>query len=152
VANFGKVLAIDYGKKRIGLAISDSQRKVAVPHKILNLTGILEQDVNMVVEVIQEIKPTKLVVGLPVSTDGTLNESALGVKSFVELLSKSLDVDYEYFDERYSTKIASALKIDKKQKAKKNILDSSAAAIILQSWLDYNNGKSNKNLMDKDYV
>lgn len=152
MANFGKVLAIDYGKKRIGLAISDSQRKVAVPHKILNLTGILEQDVNMVVEVIQEIKPTKLVVGLPVSTDGTLNESALGVKSFVELLSKSLDVDYEYFDERYSTKIASALKIDKKQKAKKNILDSSAAAIILQSWLDYNNGKSNKNLMDKDYV
>jgi putative Holliday junction resolvase len=152
VANFGKVLAIDYGKKRIGLAISDSQRKVAVPHKILNLTGILEQDVNMVVEVIQEIKPTKLVVGLPVSTDGTLNESAIGVRSFVELLSKSLDVDYEYFDERYSTKIASALKIDKKQKAKKNILDSSAAAIILQSWLDYNNGKSNKNLMDKDYV
>ena len=117
-------LGIDYGEKRIGLAKGDSTLKVATPFKtISNDPGLLNDLADIIkVEVIE-----KIIVGVPVSFDGEVNNFAAKVIEFAEDLEARTGVEVKTINEVFSSKMAA--------ENSKNI-DESSAAIVLQGYLD----------------
>ncbi len=134
-----KVMGIDYGKARIGIAISDALGILATP-----LGNIEEKhfptQVEKTLKVIFEHKPQKVIVGLPKNMDGTVGESAEIAKEFGQRLSES-GVEIMYRDERLSTvsahKIMNEVGMRGSGKRRK-IVDTISAVVILQSYLDEN--------------
>jgi len=120
-----KYLGIDWGEKRIGLSIGESETKLAVPFKTVG--GIKE-----LLEVIQAEEISELVIGEPLK----LNHKALldaRYKTFINELGKSFHKPIHFIDERLSSRAADALPGGAKTKAGR---DEIAAMIILQSYLD----------------
>jgi putative Holliday junction resolvase len=123
-------LGIDYGEKRIGLAIAHREIKIASPY------GVLEnKSPNFVLKEIKKICKTenigKIIVGLPISLSGKLGPKAKEVLRFVKFLKKNLKITVETEDERLTS--VAVNKIVKGQKLER---DAVAAAIILQNFLD----------------
>lgn len=139
------ILGIDYGAKKIGLAISGSNDKVALPLKILLNTNLSEVLQHLKI-LCQENEVKKIVVGVPLSLsnghDVFLREQDLQNKqmqevlNFVEVLKKNLSLPVDLEDERLSTKLA--LRAEKKL-VKENGDDAIAAMLILQNYLDKEN-------------
>lgn len=136
-----KVVGIDFGERRIGLAISDSNKKVAVAHKVIVKSGDDKDDLDQLIDEIVLINPSKLIVGLPISLDGSINQAAKKVLSFCEIIKDRLAIEIELWDERLTSKIAQNLVSTQSNKKRKSSLDAVAAAIILQSWLESYNRK-----------
>lgn len=134
-----KYLGVDYGDKRIGLAVSDPEGKVAMPHSVVSVDGAHAQ-VDAVAQVARECGAEAVVVGRPVSLSGAPGPAAKKVDRFAgRLSSKSLRV--LLWDERFTTHGArESLEIQamtaKEQRA---VIDSVAASILLQSYLDREN-------------
>lgn len=128
-----KILAIDYGEKRLGLAISDDEQKIAVAKGLLE--GLSQN------KIIQKIKALVsldqiglLVVGLPTGLDGTPTAWTEEVKRFTDKLRSHLSVPVQMVDERYTTSMAKGMLAGTGQvKAKKDMV---AAQIFLQDYLD----------------
>ena len=133
----GKILGIDYGDSRIGFAISDSNKTIAFPFDTVSNQGFynIKQVVN---DIIKRKDIECIVLGLPVSLSGSETEQTKKVRGFYAVL-KDLKIPIEFQDERLST--ISAKKSLIKQKIKtgynKHLVDSTAAAIFLQQYLDY---------------
>jgi putative Holliday junction resolvase len=132
-----RILGIDYGSKRIGLAISDPNETMAQP-----LATIERKDDNSSVRKIDEIikkhSIDKIVIGLPVSMSGEIGPQARSVLDFIDHLKKQIDIQIETWDERLSTSMAQRALLDAKTKRsrRKEVIDKIAAAIILQGYLD----------------
>lgn len=132
-----RILGIDYGLRRIGLAISDPSENMAQP-----LATIDRKDDNnsilKIEEVIREYSIERIVVGLPVSMSGEIGPQAKSVLAFIEHLKAQTDSPVETWDERFSTTIAKRALIDTntKRNRRKSAVDKIAAAIILQGYLD----------------
>lgn len=120
-----KYLGVDWGKKRIGLALGDSEIKTAVPFKVV---GNLDE----IKAIIEEEEINRIIIGLPKSMKGN-NDLNNDFQNFIEEMKKNLNIPFEFVDERLSSKAADALAGDKKTKA---LRDAVAAMIILQSYLD----------------
>ena len=135
-----KALGIDYGKKRVGIAISDSLQIIASA-----LTTIeTKQFFLFLIELLQKEEIDRFVVGDPKNLDGTATDSTEMTEKFVEKLSKKHpQIPIERIDERFTSKIAKQSILDagiKKMKRRdKALVDKVSAAIILQSYLDANN-------------
>lgn len=129
-----RTLALDVGDRRIGIALSDPQGILASPITIIERTreGAAEK---AILDIVEKQVVGKIIVGLPVSMDGTIGPQAEKVKSFAEALRLKTGIAIEYRDERLSTVSAIRLK-PSKSKNKKPHLDAMAAAVILQSYLD----------------
>jgi len=123
-----KYLGIDWGEKRIGLALADSENKIAVPYKVV--AGLDE-----IKKVIQEEEIDILVVGEPVSLAGRKDfvRSAPEFLNFLELLKRETSRPVKTIDERLSSRGADAMSGGKKDKAARDAL---AAMLILQNFLD----------------
>ncbi|MGI6588930.1 MAG: Holliday junction resolvase RuvX [Peptococcia bacterium] len=132
-----RILGMDLGEKRIGLAVSDELGITAQGLPTVKRTKIKE-DLRQLVEIIKEKKIMKLVVGLPKNMNGTLGPQAEKVKSFVTLLTKEYPLEVIYWDERLTTVEAqrTLLEGDVSRKKRKKSVDKIAAMIILQSYLD----------------
>jgi putative Holliday junction resolvase len=117
-----RYLGIDYGRKRIGLALSDKEGKVAFPYSVVS-------DLKRVAVAAKKEGAGKIIIGLPVSFSGKESKQAEETRAFAEKLKKRVKLPIEFENEILSTKIAS-------KTAPKGKLDASAAAIILQSYLD----------------
>jgi putative Holliday junction resolvase len=132
-----RILGIDYGLKRIGLAISDPSETMAQP-----LATIERKDDNNSVRKIDEIikihSIDKIVIGLPVSMSGEIGPQARSVLDFIDHLKEQTDIRVETWDERLSTSMAQRALLDAKTKRsrRKEVIDKIAAAIILQGYLD----------------
>lgn len=139
-----KYIGIDYGTKKIGLALSDSEGRVAFPHDI-----ILSDDFapSVVADLVYKEGVEKIVMGESQNLRGDLNKVAVDAQKFAEKLTKFTDADIYFEDERFSTRQAGNLpkegmargKIANKKDASysaKATKDKHAAAIILQSFLD----------------
>lgn len=131
-----RVLGLDIGDRRIGVAISDPVGIIASP-----LTIVSGEDIPLAVRAIIEIAVSReagrIVVGLPRSMDGTLGPQAIKVQAFVDELRKQTALPVEVRDERLSTVQARRLMHDSGRRGKKKIFDdAAAAAVILQSYLD----------------
>ena len=133
----GRVLALDYGSRRIGLAISDETRLIAQPVAGLANRGI-DDLVERLADIIRGREVTLLVVGLPVNMDDTLGPKAREATELAARLRARLDVEVETFDERLST--VQALWVAREagltRKKRRNRLDSMAAQAFLQTCLD----------------
>ena len=132
-----RILGMDFGDKRIGLAISDELGITAQGLPTLNRTG-LKNDLQQLVEILKVKEITKLVVGLPKNMDGTIGSQAEKVKDFIDLLIKEYPLEVVYWDERLTTAAAqrTLLEGDVSRKKRKRAVDKIAAVIILQGYLN----------------
>ena len=136
----GKVLGIDYGTKRIGIAISDETQIIAS-----GLTTVATHDIDkFILELLKKETITCFVVGDPKNLDGTSTDSSIHVNSFVNRLKHRFpNISIYKIDERFTSKIAKksilACGVKKKRRQDKSLIDKVSATIILQNYLDYKN-------------
>ena len=133
-----RFVGIDYGQKRIGVAVSDSQGRLALPVRSFVRSKDRKGDIRRLASLINEYDPQKVVVGLPVGLSGRSGPSVEAVKRFVSELSGEVAVEIVLQDERFSTAEASRRlrEANMSEKAQRNVIDAAAAAIILQTWLE----------------
>ncbi|HUV38455.1 MAG TPA: Holliday junction resolvase RuvX [Planctomycetota bacterium] len=133
----GRVLGIDYGRARVGLALSDGLGLTAQPLAVLRNTGV-DALLDALEKVIVEREVTRLVVGLPLSLDGSEGPAAAGVRVFAAKLTGRFELPVALWDERLSTAQAerAMLDADLSRAQRKKRRDKVAAQVFLQSWLD----------------
>jgi putative Holliday junction resolvase len=136
VAEPGRVLGLDLGDARIGVAISDPDRRLALPLGTVR-TGAPD-DVKAIAELVREHRVTLVVVGHPLLLSGGAGERAHLAERFAEALDSVLGIPVDLQDERLSTVEADrALKAaGASGRRRRRTLDRSAATVILQAWLD----------------
>ena len=136
-----RTLGLDIGEKRIGVALSDSEGILATALTVLERKSD-DTALKRILTLAQEHEVERIVVGLPISLDGTLGPQAKRVQTFADMLSESTELPVVTWDERFSTSDAehalteAGLKRDKRKKR----LDAVAAAFILQSYIDREKG------------
>ena len=134
---YKRILAIDYGKKRIGLALSDPLLTFAYAFRTIPNDSNLYDEL---AEVIQEKEVSKIILGLPLKESGESYDLTGTVKKFKETLEKKFSLEVILKDERYSSSVAKDMIIEsvtkKKKRKDKGALDRSAAAVILQDYLN----------------
>lgn len=124
-----KSLGIDYGNKRIGVAVSDDSGILAFPHATVENTPASFSEIQRIVT---EEKAEAVVIGMPMSFSGGMSAQAQAVRRFGDALASSLSCPIFYENELFTTTMA------ERSGASKATVDQSAAAIILQSWIDRN--------------
>ena len=138
IGNNSRLLGIDPGRKNIGIAICDENKKVATPLKVIKKSRfeILLKDLN---EIISENHIKGIVIGNPINMDGTQGRSSQSSIDFVKILSKNITIPITMWDERLSSegsfKITKELDTNVSNRVKN--LDKNAAAFILQGAIDY---------------
>ena len=138
-----KILAVDLGKARTGLAICDEREMLASPLKVIaerNQERLVEQ----VAAEAQENRVKMLVVGLPKNMDGSEGESAQNARAFAQRLEETSGLPVAMRDERGTTVSAHSYlnTTDTREKKRKAVVDAVAATIILQEFLDYRKNHS----------
>jgi len=138
-----RVLALDVGERRIGVAISDPSGTIARPLQTL-ARGSREEDFAAIAALVAEHGVGLVVVGRPLSLNGTEGPQARRVARYAEALTATLPVPVTAWDERFTTVTAEEILRQtrrKKRRARdKGEVDAVAAAVILQSYLDSQNG------------
>ena len=133
-----RLLGIDPGKKNIGFAICDENKKVATPLKILR-KGKFQVLLDEINKIINEYSLKGIIIGNPINMDGTTGKSSKEALDFATNLSKNVNIPISMWDERLSTeasfKITKDLGTNVSNRVKK--LDKNAAAFILQGAIDY---------------
>lgn len=137
-----RTLAIDFGKKRIGLAISDAGGKLASPVEVVAVTSA-ENAIQRILEIVEREGVRRIVVGLPLNMDGTAGPSSKAAKEFGAVIAARSGRGVIFVDERLSSfeaeqTIAGRRREGEKitRKSKKRKLDAIAAAGFLQEFLD----------------
>ena len=133
----GRVLAVDYGSKRVGGAISDPLMMFAKPLKVIANLGF-EHILNELRAIIQEQNAARLICGIPYAIEGGDTPKTLETKKFQKRLEAKLDIPVLGWDERYSTDEAEKelIKMGYDWKKRREIQDAMAAAMILKSYLE----------------
>ncbi|MEN6371511.1 MAG: Holliday junction resolvase RuvX [Armatimonadota bacterium] len=133
-----KLMGLDIGEKRIGVALSDDTGSFAFPFTTIVRTVSEKADLRSIVRIIEEENVSKVIAGIPIMLSGQEAVQAEKIRAFAGKLARRLRIPLEYWDERYSTAEAERMLIDagKSREARKNIIDKAAAAVILQSYID----------------
>jgi putative Holliday junction resolvase len=133
----GRALGIDYGAKRVGIAVSDALGIAASAVEVIEETDP-GKAAKRVAEIAKDKGAVVLVVGMPVNMDGSEHASLPRVKAFAEMCAKASGLPVEYVDERLTTRQAERhlWAAGLAQKGRKARVDKVAAALLLQSWLD----------------
>ncbi len=133
-----RFLGIDYGTKRIGLAVSDADARIVTPLTTLPTRGTPAESAAAVVALAKEYDVDAFVLGLPLNMDDTEGKQAKITRSFGAELTRLTALTVHYFDERLSSFAAEELLLPAEltRKKKKARLDRVAAQVILQSFLD----------------
>ena len=132
-----RILGLDYGEKRIGVALSDPMGILASALTVIEMKSE-DAAIKQIVALVKEHEAGSIVVGLPISLDGNLGPQAQRVQAFVESLADCVDTPVITWDERFSSVDAEQTLKEagvKREKRKKH-RDSVAAALILQGYLD----------------
>jgi putative Holliday junction resolvase len=132
-----RILSLDIGKRKIGMAISDVLGITAQPVETI-LRDTTKNDFTRIKEIARDMNVTKIIVGLPLNMNGTIGSRAKETYSFVEKLKCELEIPIQLWDERLTTLGAQRilLKADMSRKKRKKLDDKIAAQLILQSYLD----------------
>ncbi len=135
-----RVLALDYGTRRIGVAVSDPSGTLATPVATLSRRSGKRPPIARIIELASEHAAEALVVGLPLNDDGSETEWSAEVRDFGRRLGTRSGMPVHFADERYSSVEAEArirsIGLRRKAKEDKARIDAGAAAIFLQDWLD----------------
>lgn len=135
--SMARILAIDYGKKRTGLAVTDVLQIVANGLTTVPTHTLLD----FILDYVGREPVERIVVGLPKQMNNQLSENMVRIAPFVNRLRKLLpDIPVEYVDERFTSVLAHQAMIDgglkKKDRQRKELVDEISATIILQSYMD----------------
>ena len=132
-----RILAIDYGSKKIGLALSDPLRIIAKPFNTINNISY-DNLLNYLKNMILEYSINEIVIGLPITLKNSFSAQTIIVKEFIELLKNDLSIKITLVDERLSSIEAKKSLIQQGIKTghNKKEIDKTAAAIFLQSYLN----------------
>ena len=133
-----RILGIDYGRKRIGLAVSDETETLASPLPVHRRQRTLNHDLWTLKRLIASQGVCRLVIGLPLNMDGTQGEMAEEALAFANQLSQLTELPFEPVDERRTSAEAERVLIqgDVSRKKRRELRDGLAAVLILQSYLD----------------
>ena len=138
-----RAVAVDLGTRRIGVAVSDSGGIMATPYSTIQRSGDVRADRARVAELVAETGAGLVVVGLPLSMDGSEGPAARAALEEADALRQVLDVPVECHDERLTSVTANraltgaGVTGGRRRKARAaGVVDQAAAAILLQSWLD----------------
>lgn len=137
-SNMGRIMALDVGDVRIGVAISDLMHIIANPLETYTRKGNLEIDAKYIADLAQKNEVELFVSGLPLGLNGLENEQTTKTRAFVEELSKHTKIPVKYMDERFTTLSAERVLIqgNVRRENRKKVIDKVAATIILQNFLD----------------
>jgi putative Holliday junction resolvase len=133
-----RVLGIDLGSKRVGVAVSDRSGTIATPLCVLERGASQRIDHSEIARIVQEEDAVAVVVGLPLNMDGTAGKAADAALREVERMTTVVGVPVYVHDERLTTVEADRVLMEQKMRAqaRRRVVDKVAAAVILQSWLD----------------
>lgn len=138
----GRIMGLDYGRRRIGVAMSDVGATLATPLATLQRRTGKRPPVAQLLRLADRHKVRLVVVGLPLDPDGRENDWTAEVRAFGKRLGERGRLPVEFHDERYSSVEASArlrsIGLPKAKREDKARIDAAAAAVILQDWLDAN--------------
>ncbi len=133
-----RVLGVDYGLARIGLALSDPTGLLAQGLLVLKRESDAKA-VSSLEAIILQYEVEEVVVGLPRNMDGSIGERARQCQAFADLLAQGANIPVELYDERLTTVAATRVLIDAdmSRKKRKRVVDEVAATILLQNYLDF---------------
>ena len=132
----GRVIGLDHGERRIGVAVSDALGLTAQPHQVIDLaTDDLAAEIEALVA---EFDPELIVVGLPVGLSGTEGNSADAARRFGAEVGALASRPVEFSDERFSSVVAerALLESGARRETRRGVRDKVAAAVMLQDYLD----------------
>lgn len=137
-------MALDYGRRRIGIALSDASRSLATPLATLKRRAGKRPPIVHLLDLVRTYGVRRVIVGLPLDIDGQENEWTGEIRAFGGRLKEVGRVPVEFFDERYSSVEAEArirsIGLPRKKREDRARIDAGAACIILQDWLDAHPG------------
>lgn len=138
-----RVLGLDLGSRTLGISISDVDGIIATSYTVIRHNEEYDNLVEEVKKIVDEKNAEKIVLGLPKNMNGTIGEKGELSYKFKDMLEKALNISVELMDERLTTVQANNMLIrnDTSRKKRKKVVDSIAATIILQSYLDKINKK-----------
>jgi len=133
-----RTLGIDLGSKRIGVAVSDTDGRMATPIETVARSGDRRRDHRRLLAIADEWEVEHIVVGLPLSLDGSHGPAVVLVLEEVAQLRDVAPVPVDTYDERLTTVTADRTlrELDLDAKARRKVIDQVAAAVLLQAWLD----------------
>ena len=133
-----RVLGIDLGSKRIGIAASDRSGTIASPLTVLQRCGSQGGDHRNIAKIVVEEEAVAIVVGLPLNMDGSEGKAAQSARAEVERMATVVGVPVYVHDERLTTVAADRVMMEQNMnaQARRKVVDKWAAAVILQAWLD----------------
>ena len=138
ITHKSRLLGLDLGSKRIGVAICDNEQSVATPFKTIKKEN-LQTLINELKLMINENDIKGIIVGNPINMDGTIGPSAQSANDFTKYLSNNVSIPVSMWDERLSSagafNLSSNLDVNVSKKVEK--LDQNAASFILQGAIDY---------------
>ena len=137
-----RVLALDLGSKRIGVALSDMTGTVASPLTVLQRSRSRRHDHEQIARLVRDEEAELVVVGLPLSLSGKEGPAARAARAESAALATLIDVPIETYDERFSTVTAQRALTEAgvRGPAGRQVIDKVAAAVFLQAFLDGRNG------------
>jgi putative Holliday junction resolvase len=140
--NPGRILGLDIGGERIGVAISDEMGILASPLGMIRRGGPVDAEL---ISYIKQYHPVKIVAGLPVGLSGREGPQAKEVREYTDALAERVGIDLEYWDERLTTSIAERSLIGSgvRRKDRRDKVDALAASVILQGYLDHAKWRQN---------
>jgi putative Holliday junction resolvase len=135
----GRVVGVDLGSRRVGVAVSDSGGAMAMPYEVIERSGGGHADDHRrLAALVDEAGASLVVVGLPLSLDGSVGPAAAAAMAEAEELRAVVGVPVETFDERLTTVSAERGLMQQRMRAdaRRRVVDKVAAAVMLQAWLD----------------
>ena len=133
-----RVLGIDLGSKRIGIAASDRSGTIASPLTVLQRCGSQGGDHRNIAKIVVEEEAVAIVVGLPLNMDGSEGKAAQSARAEAERMATVVGVPVYVHDERLTTVAADRVMMEQNMnaQARRKVVDTWAAAVIVQAWLD----------------
>jgi len=130
-------IGLDFGERRIGVAVSDPGGQIARPLLVIERSS-LRDDMARIAELVRSRRAQKVIVGLPLNLDGSLGPAARRARRFASALGRELALPIALWDERLTTVEAerALLASDRSRQRRKEVRDAVAASLILQSYLD----------------
>jgi putative holliday junction resolvase len=134
----GRVLAIDLGSKRVGVASSDLTRTLASPVTVVIRGASHADDHRAIAKIVEEYEAEALIVGLPLGLNGQEGKATALIRAEVTELEVAFDIPVILHDERFTTATAHKALAEQKvnSRARRDTIDKFAAAVLLQTWLD----------------
>jgi putative Holliday junction resolvase len=136
-----RILALDHGTVRIGVAVSDELKMIAQPLEFIPAEPV-DEFITRLKQILEEKQVEQIIVGMPRNMDGSYGPAAEKVRDFVELLRQSVSAPVRTWDERLTSVQANRLLIEGgvSRKDRKQKVDKTAAALLLQGYLDATSG------------